>query len=383
MISLPQGFSGLVANIGIKDDTDDFSVVVSDRPCAVAGVFTQSRFAGPSIAVSRRHVSDGVARGFVVISKNANVANGPEGLADAEEVVGGVAAALGVETEDLLIASTGVIGRRYPMDVIRNHLADMVNRSRPSTDATEMAGAIMTTDTFAKVATASFGPARIVGIAKGVGMIEPNMATMLAFIMTDADIDRAELDTRFRHSVERSFNSLSVDSDTSTSDTAIVLANGAAGDVDPDEFGRALDAVCLELTRMLATDGEGATTLIEVEVTEAVDDAQAKNVAKAILNSPLVKTAVFGRDPNWGRIAMAIGKVPDERILEDKVHIAIGDQELFPRRCSDADLDALSAYLAGERVEIHVSLGLGQASWRVYGCDLSYDYVRINAEYTT
>ena len=383
MISLPQGFSGLVANIGIKDDTDDFSVVVSDRPCAVAGVFTQSRFAGPSIAVSRRHVSDGVARGFVVISKNANVANGPEGLADAEEVVGGVAAALGVETEDLLIASTGVIGRRYPMDVIRNHLADMVNRSRPSTDATEMAGAIMTTDTFAKVATASVGPARIVGIAKGVGMIEPNMATMLAFIMTDADIDRAELDTRFRYSVERSFNSLSVDSDTSTSDTAIVLANGAAGDVDPDEFGRALDAVCLELTRMLATDGEGATTLIEVEVTEAVDDAQAKNVAKAILNSPLVKTAVFGRDPNWGRIAMAIGKVPDERILEDKVHIAIGDQELFPRRCSDADLDALSAYLAGERVEIHVSLGLGQASWRVYGCDLSYDYVRINAEYTT
>lgn len=383
MISLPQGFSGLVANIGIKDDTDDFSVVVSDRPCAVAGVFTQSRFAGPSIAVSRRHVLDGVARGFVVISKNANVANGPEGLADAEEVVGGVAAALGVETEDLVIASTGVIGRRYPMDVIRNHLADMVNRSRPSTDATEMAGAIMTTDTFAKVATASVGPAHIVGIAKGVGMIEPNMATMLAFIMTDADIDRAELDTRFRHSVERSFNSLSVDSDTSTSDTAIVLANGAAGDVDPDEFGRALDAVCLELTRMLATDGEGATTLIEVEVTEAVDDAQAKNVAKAILNSPLVKTAVFGRDPNWGRIAMAIGKVPDERILEDKVHIAIGDQELFPRRCSDADLDALSAYLAGERVEIHVSLGLGQASWRVYGCDLSYDYVRINAEYTT
>ncbi len=245
----------------------------------------------------------------MVVSKNANVATGEEGRADTEAVVAAVAKQLGCPAEDVLIASTGVIGRRFPLLRILTGVAAVPDRPL-GTDAEAAARGMMTTDTVPKVAEATVGagPARVVGIAKGVGMIEPDMATMIAVLLTDAAIDQSELDERFRRVVDRTFNCVSVDTDTSTSDTAVVLASGAAGTVDGDELEAGLGAVAESLTRQIARDGEGAETLIEVVVDEARDVAQAKRVAKSIVNSPLVKTAVHGADPNWGRVAMAIGK---------------------------------------------------------------------------
>jgi glutamate N-acetyltransferase/amino-acid N-acetyltransferase len=210
------------------------------------------------------------------------------------------------------------------------------------------------------------------------------MATMIAVLLTDAEVAPADLDAAFRRVVDRTFNCVSIDTDTSTSDTAVILASGAAGPVDPAAFDTALGAVCLELTKMIARDGEGAETLIEVTVDAARDAAQAKRVAKSIVNSPLVKTAVHGADPNWGRVAMAVGKCSDDTdIDQDRVVIRFGGTEVYPRRVDDADLAALTEYLRGEEVGIHVSLGTGTASASVWGCDLTDGYVRINADYTT
>jgi glutamate N-acetyltransferase/amino-acid N-acetyltransferase len=386
-VDLPRGFTAHVANVGIKDSTDDFVVVASDVPCAAAAVFTRSRFAGPSVEVSRRHVADGSLQAVVVVSKNANVATGPVGLANAEELAAGVAASLGCDTEGVLVTSTGVIGRRYPMERIRAHLATL---SGPfdRTDAVAVATGMMTTDTFAKTASASVGDGpdavRVVGVAKGVGMIEPDMATMLAFVFTDAEVDATDLDRITRTVTERTFNSLSVDTDTSTSDTFAVLANGRAGRVDLDELAAAIESVCTDLTRQLARDGEGATKLLLVDVAGARDDDQARRVAKAVLNSPLVKTAVHGADPNWGRVAMAIGKCSEDTDIDpERVTIRFGGEEVYPTPISDAELAELETYLKGDEVVIAVDLGISGASWRVYGCDLSDGYVRINADYTT
>jgi glutamate N-acetyltransferase / amino-acid N-acetyltransferase len=382
---LPQGFTCHVANVGIKDDTDDFVVVAADGRSSAAGMFTRSRFAGPSVIVSRDHVADLSARAVVVISKNANVATGAEGLANAHEVVAGVARSLGCDPSEVLVASTGVIGRPYPMDRVRSAL-DSLTWPFAGCDANAVARAIMTTDTHAKVASATVGdgPVRVVGVAKGVGMIEPDMATLIALFFTDADVPPGELDATFRSVIDRTFNCVSVDTDTSTSDTAVVLASGHAGPVEGDAFETALHEVALALTLMVARDGEGATKLIEVRVDAARDAAQAKRVAKAIVNSPLVKTAVHGADPNWGRVAMAIGKCSDDTdIEEDRVVIRFGGQEVYPRSVDEAGLARLSAYMCGTDVLIHVSLGTGDASATVWGCDLSDGYVRINADYTT
>ncbi len=381
-MQLPAGFTAHTATIGIKDDSTDFAVIAADRPCTASAVFTKSRFAGPSVVLSREHAADGRLQAVVVVSKNANVATGPQGTADAVELAEGVAKVVGCDVADVLVTSTGVIGRPYPMDRVRAHLATMA--APVDTDADRVAQAMMTTDTHPKTATATAGGATVVGVAKGVGMIEPDMATMLAFLFTDAEIDQAALDDIFRGVVDRTFNCLSVDTDTSTSDTAAILASGHAGPVDHDLLTAAIDWVCLDLTRQLAADGEGAETLIVVTVDEARDHAQAKRVAKSIVNSPLVKTAIHGADPNWGRIAMAIGKCSDdEDIDQDRVTIRIGDQELYPSRAGDAELAALSEYLRGHEVDIHVSLGIAGGVATVYGCDLTDGYVRINADYTT
>ncbi len=382
-MQLPEGFRAHVANIGIKDTSDDFVVVASDRPCTAAGVFTKSRFAGPSVVVSRDHVADHTARAMVVISKNANVATGAEGLANTRRVVDGVATAIGCDPGDVLIASTGVIGRQYPMDRVDAGLAAL-RWPFPGTSAAGVATGIMTTDTRAKLAAADGDGFRVVGVAKGVGMIEPDMATMIAMFFTDAALDAATLDAVFRRVVDRTFNCVSVDTDTSTSDTAIILANGAAGPVDTDAFEAALDVVALRLTKEIARDGEGATKLLEVTVDGARDAVQAKRVAKSIVNSPLVKTAINGADPNWGRVAMAIGKCSDDTdIDESAVVIRFGEQEVYPARVDDSGLDSLSAYMRGDEVRIHVSLGIADGTAAVWGCDLSDGYVRINADYTT
>ena len=383
-ISLPRGFHSHVANIGVKDSTDDFTLVVADHTCAAAGVFTQSRFAGPSVTVSRGHLADNAARAMVVISKNANVANGPQGLADANEVVDGVAKAIGCAPEEVLIASTGVIGRPYPIDRIRAGLAN-IPKSITGVDAEAVARGIMTTDTVHKLAEATIvgSTARVVGVAKGVGMIEPNMATLITMMFTDAKIEPKKLDTIFRRVMDRTFNCVSVDTDTSTSDTAIILASGAAGGVDETAFESALHDVALSLTKQVARDGEGAETLIEVTVDNARDAEQAKRVAKSIVNSPLVKTAVHGADPNWGRVAMAVGKCNDTDIDQERVVIRFGEQEVYPRQVDAAGLERLSNYMRGDDVLIHVSLNNGTTSATVWGCDLTDGYVRINADYTT
>lgn len=386
--TLPAGFSAHVANIGIKDDTTDFVVVAADSIAAAAAVFTRSRFAGPSVVVSREHVSDRTARAVVVISKNANVATGDEGLANARTVVAGVADALGCDPRDVLIASTGVIGRQYPMDRVRSGLGalGLVTVPFAGDSALDVATAIMTTDTVAKIASATVAgtTARVVGVAKGVGMIEPDMATLITLMFTDAKVAADELDTIFRRVIDRTFNCVSVDTDTSTSDTAIVLASGAAGAVDLDAFEVALGQVALSLTKQVARDGEGAETLIEVLVDGARDHDQAKRVAKAIVNSPLVKTAVHGADPNWGRVAMAVGKCSDDTDIDEaNVVIRFGTQECYPSLVDDAGLAVLSDYLRGEDVLIHVSLGIAAGTATVWGCDLTDGYVRINADYTT
>jgi glutamate N-acetyltransferase/amino-acid N-acetyltransferase len=383
-ISLPQGFSSCVTNVGVKDATDDLTIVLSDADATSAGVFTQSRFAGPSVEISRAH-NTGNVRGVVVISKNANVANGPQGHADAQEVVTSVAHKLHIAPEQLFLASTGVIGRLYPMDKIRsgiNALPDQFN----SDDAEKVAQGIMTTDTVHKIAEATVAgsTARVVGVAKGVGMIEPNMATLIAMVFTDAQISAQDLDRCFRNVINRTLNCVSVDTDTSTSDTAIIIASGKAGAVDLVAFEDALDAVLLSLTKQVARDGEGAETLIEVCVDASRDYAQAKSVAKSIVNSPLVKTAIHGADPNWGRVAMAIGKCHEYNdINQESVVIRFGTQEVYPHQVDDSGLQALSAYMKGDEVRIHVSLNTGIHSATVWGCDLTDGYVRINADYTT
>ncbi len=384
-VELPKGFTSYVTNVGIKDTTDDFTLVAADSVCSAAGVFTQSRFAGPSVVVSREHLTDGRARGVVVISKNANVATGVTGMANAREVVAGVAASLGCQPTDVLIASTGVIGRQYPMDAVRTGLA-AIPKTFSDTSAEAVARGIMTTDTVHKIAEATVagGTARVVGVAKGVGMIEPNMATLITLIFTDAEISSHDLDMMFRRVIDTTFNCVSVDTDTSTSDTAIVLASGAAGPVDHAALESALHAVALSLTKQVARDGEGAEKLIEVRVERARDAHQAKVVAKAIVNSPLVKTAVHGADPNWGRVAMAVGKCSEfTDIDQDRVVISFGDQEVYPTQLAKQDLDALSTYMRGTDVVIRVALNTGTSSSTVWGCDLTDGYVRINADYTT
>jgi glutamate N-acetyltransferase / amino-acid N-acetyltransferase len=385
MISLPSGFHSHVANIGIKDDTDDFVVVAADRPVPTAAVFTMSRFAGASVTLSRAHVADGTSRAVVVISKNSNVATGQQGIDDAAEVAASVAERLGDDAASVLVTSTGVIGRRYPMERVRAGIAAVPN-PLTQTDATSAARGMMTTDTVVKLseATVDGSAARVVGMAKGVGMIEPDMATHISLLFTDADVSSSDLDAVFRRVVDRTFNCVSIDTDTSTSDSSIVMASGAAGAVDLDAFESALYDVCLDLTKQIARDGEGANSLIEVRVDEALDTAQAKRVAKAIVNSPLVKTAVHGGDPNWGRVAMAIGKCSDDTdIDQERVVIRFGTTEVYPLLLDDRALADLSSYMRSDHVVIHVTLSTGGADATVYGCDLSDTYVRFNADYTT
>ncbi|MFM7828875.1 MAG: bifunctional glutamate N-acetyltransferase/amino-acid acetyltransferase ArgJ [Actinomycetota bacterium] len=384
-MKLPEGFSAYVANIGIKDSSTDFTLVVADARCAAAGVFTQSRFAGPSVLLSRESIGDLAARAVVVISKNANVATGAEGMRNAREVVNRVAKKIGCGEGDVLIASTGVIGRQYPMEKVRAGLT-AIPATFAKISVTDVARAIMTTDTVDKTAESGVAgsSARVVGVAKGVGMIEPNMATLITLMFTDAAIEKDDLDKIFRRVIDKTFNCVSIDTDTSTSDTAIVLTSGKAGAVDLEAFESALHQVALSLTQQVARDGEGAEKLIEVCVDSARDERQAKLVAKAIVNSPLVKTAVHGADPNWGRVAMAVGKCSTETdIDENKVVIRFGSQEVFPKSVDEKGLDALSKYMRSDTVRIHVSLRTGTATSTVWGCDLTDGYVRINADYTT
>jgi glutamate N-acetyltransferase/amino-acid N-acetyltransferase len=380
----PQGFRVHVLEAGVaQDGRADLAVAVSEVECRSAAMFTQSRFAGPSVQLSRTVAATGAARGVAVVSRNANVATGPDGARDAAEVRELAGRLVGVSPERLVISSTGVIGRRYPMPAVRERLV-AASAAESVAGWSDFAAAIMTTDTTPKLVRATVGPATIVAVAKGVGMIEPNMATMLTYFFTDADLDQPLLEEIFRSVIDVSFNALSIDSDTSTSDTAVILANGTAGPVDETEFRATLLRLALELVVKIARDGEGASKLLTVRVTGARDRDQAKRVGKAVVNSPLVKTAVHGSDPNWGRVVMAIGKCQDDRdIDQDVVRVEMCGMKVYPERPEDAELEELRGLMGRDTVTIAIDLGIGEAEFTVYGCDLSEGYVRLNSSYTS
>jgi glutamate N-acetyltransferase/amino-acid N-acetyltransferase len=379
----PQGFLSAAKNAGIKDDTLDLTVIYSTARARGAAMFTQNRFPGAPVIVGREHIADGFVQALVVNSKNANVAMGQQGIDDATEMCRLVAGELDIDYRDVLPFSTGVIGRRLPMYKIRDGLKGIRDELKPN-NLELAARAIMTTDRYPKYVSRKVGVGVIAGIAKGAGMIEPNMATMLVYLMTDAELPAASLRRMLRRVVDPTFNSLSIDTDTSTSDTVVLMANGLAGPVDARQFEAGLYEVCEHLAREIARSGEGATKLITVEVTGAKSEAQAKRVAKSVVNSPLVKTAVYGSDPNWGRVIMAVGKTFDKNIEPGRVTIRFGNTRVFelgaPVEC---DLEALRGYLGQAEALIAVDLGIGKRSARVWGCDLTEGYIKENAYYTT
>jgi len=308
---------------------------------------------------------------------------GKQGIDNAIETCRIVAEELNVDPYDVLPFSTGVIGRPLPMDKIRAGLRGIRAELKP--DNLKLAAeAIMTTDMYPKYFSVKVGKAIIAGIAKGAGMIEPNMATMLVYLMTDAELPKAGLRPMLRRVVDKTFNSMSIDTDTSTSDTVVLMANGLAGKVTLGRFEKGLLHVCEYLTREIARNGEGASKLITVYVNGAKNEAQAKRVAKCVVNSPLVKTAVYGCDPNWGRVIMAIGKTFDPSVQPAKASIRFGDTYVFKKGAPvDCDLEALRGYLGQSEVVIGVDLGIGRAAARVWGCDLTEGYIKENAYYTT
>ncbi len=391
-VTAPFGFMASGVSAGIKKSgRKDVALVVARDACPAAAVFTTSSMAAPPVVLSREHVADGRLRAAVVNAGNANACTGPSGLADARSMAAATAAALECSESDVLVASTGVIGVPMPMELVLAGIADAVEELDlvAGEDAAE---AIMTTDTFMKTTGASLDVDGLTytvgGMAKGSGMIQPNMATMLSFLTTDAPLSSAACDAALRGAVARTFNRITVDSDTSTNDMCVLMASGAAGGdlIEPDDrrfspVAAAIEHVCGELARMVVRDGEGATKLITVTVAGAADEADAESVAFAIANSPLVKTAIFGADANWGRVAMAIGKAP---ATVDPALVRIRFAGILTCDGGTAvpfSEEAAAVALAAEDVEIAVDLGLGSGRATVWTCDLSYDYVKINGEY--
>ena len=386
------GFRAAGLHAGIKAKAKDLALIVSDEPASAAAVFTQSTVVGAPVEVSRERVRSGRARGVVVNSGCSNVAMGARGLRDARTMARLAARAVGCPEAEMLVASTGVIGEPLPMAAIRSGVSRAAaTLARDGWD--DAAEAIRTTDTFAKRASTTLRlggrTITLTGIAKGSGMIEPNMATMLSYLATDAQIAPATLRGMLRRVADRTYNRLTIDGEGSTSDTVVLLANGAAGGAslrgdDAKKFEAGLFAVCEDLVRQLARDGEGATKLVIVDVEGAKTAAQAEAAARRIANSMLVKTAVFGGDPNWGRIMQTIGH---GRIAwhPEKARVSLGGVTVFSkgRSAGPAARKRAEQAHAGDELSIRVDLGLGKHAARIYTCDLTYDYVKINAEYTT
>lgn len=376
----PRGFRCASRNCGLKPTAKDLALFVSDVEANAAAVFTRNHFPGAPVILGRETIRGGRLRAIVANSKVSNVATGQAGVENARRMAAATAAELGTTADRVLVSSTGVIGVRLPIEIIERGIRGM------STDlqTNPLVGAegIMTTDTHPKALSASVGDATIAWVAKGSGMIEPNMATMLAYIFTDAAIDSATLDGLLRDAVRSSFNMLSVDSDTSTSDTCAILANGLAGQVDHDTFGRSLTAGCVRMTEMLARDGEGAQHLIRVVVRGAATAHDAGRVAKSIVNSPLIKTMVHGADPNVGRLLMAVGKCFDCEIRPESTDAWInGHAVVRGGERLDFDDAIVRKTLSAEVVELEVALGIGSHAATAYGCDLTKGYIDENAAY--
>jgi len=388
-VTAPAGFRAAGIHSGVKREKKDLSLLVSDRACSGAGVYTTNRVKAAPLLLTKKHIDrGGPVRAVVVNSGNANACNGERGMADAVAMAEKTAQVLGVQTEEVLVASTGVIGVPMPMEKILAGIERAAGELSPAGGG-DAARGIMTTDTVPKEVAVRCEGFTVGGMAKGSGMIHPNMATMLAFITTDAEVDRPLLDECLKDAVERTFNMISVDGDTSTNDMAIVLANGAsgvrieAGAESERKFRSALLFVCTELAKMIARDGEGATKLIEVRVKGARSVEDARLCVRAITRSPLVKTAVYGEDANWGRILCAAGYSGAELVLE-RARVELGDVLVFDRgRGLAFDEDLAKKVLEQKDVTITVDLGAGTAEATGWTCDLTYDYVRINASYRT
>ena len=391
-LTAPLGFSAGAATAGIKESGQpDLALLASDRPAAAAGMFTTSQTQAAPLAVSRRNLANGLLRGAIINSGNANCATGVRGAADAETMTQLAAAQIGCAADEVFVNSTGLIGRFLPMELL--HAAAPKLELRPGGGA-DFARAIMTTDTFPKEALATFEANgqtyRIGGCAKGAGMIHPNMATMIALLTTDAPIEQAALDARFRYAIDRSINMVTVDGDTSTNDTALILANGAAGGppigLEDAAAAAALDealaAVCTPLAKMIARDGEGATKRIEMTVSGAPSWSDARGIARTVVTSPLVKAALSKADPNWGRVLMAAGYagVPYEL---DRVQVWIGGLRVFAGTATGVSDAEASKQTVGPEVRIRMDLGSGSAQATAWGCDLTEEYVRFNADYVT
>ncbi|MFA9477487.1 bifunctional glutamate N-acetyltransferase/amino-acid acetyltransferase ArgJ [Phycisphaerales bacterium AB-hyl4] len=415
-ITDPVGFYAAGATCGIKaSGLPDLALIVADRPCAAAGVFTRSRTIGAPLVVSKRHLRAGQAQAVVVNSGNANASTGKAGERDAKAMCKHVADELAhnmlttmrdvsLKPSDVLVASTGIIGHPLPMDRIGRGIASLVTRLGRNEQAdADAARAIMTTDLAPKAAHARLTLAgktvRLAGIAKGSGMIAPNMGTMLAFITTDADIAPAALQQALTGAADASFNRISVDQHTSPSDMALVLASGAAGHDrisrttgdDYRAFADTLTELCRNLAYQIVQDGEGATRVFRVNITHARNEREADRVAKAIVDSPLVKCAVHGGDPNWGRIVTAAG-YSGVALQPAKMSLLIGDPDDksicvyragTPTSLNGNEMRRLGALMRRREVVFNLALGRGEASVQWLGCDLSRQYVTINADYTT
>ena len=392
-LSLPKGYRAVAVRAGIKPSGNlDLAIFASDEPASAAGTFTTNRIAAAPVQWDRARVPSSKVRAIVVNAGNANAATGAQGLADAKATAEAAALALDCEPDAVLVASTGVIGHPLPMDRLLAGLAHALEELDHSQASFRAASeAIMTTDTHPKVVTrvATIGgtEVRLIGICKGAAMIGPRMATMLAFFLTDAAVESDALATILRGAVDRSFNCVSVEGHESTNDTVLLLANGAAGGPpvgnDP-AFAAMVEDSCVELARMIAGDGEGATHRITIDVEGARTVEEARTVARAVADSPLVKTAIHGADPNWGRIVSAAGYsgVP---FAEADLSLWLNGVPLY-RDGAPIPFDAVSVSAgirADREVGIRLVFGLGSASLRFWTCDLTAEYVRLNADYTT
>ena len=397
-VCAPLGFRGGVAAAGIRGDGDetrtDLAVIRSDIPAVAAGVFTRNTVKAAPVVISQLTLRRGTPISAVVVNAgNANACTGAQGFRDALVMCATTGDVLDLDPSDVLVCSTGVIGRPLAMDRIERGIRAAALSMSPAAGG-DVARAIMTTDTVAKVAEATFsvGPVTytVGGTAKGAGMIHPDMATLLAFLTTDAPIDAALLQPVLARVTDDTFNCVTVDGDTSTNDSCILLANGAAGGAPfaagssaAGAFEGALLAVCDSLAEQLVADAEGATRHFRVAVDGAADSDQARIAARVVAQSPLVKTAVHGGDPNWGRIVAALGRSGAVFTL-DRCRVAIGGVVVFDRGAPEpVDHDLVRVALSNPRIDIAIDLGAGDGSGHAWGCDLSAEYVHINADYTT
>lgn len=393
---LARGFRFAGTHCGIRPDPGrkDLALFVSDWPATAAGVFTQNRVCAAPVQLGRTQVpADGI-RGIVVCSGNANACTGEQGLADAKEMAALLAQQLGVAAHDVLVASTGVIGRPLPMAALRSGIPNAFAQLSDSASALQAAAeAILTTDTGIKVRTTHWSEGqteyRLTGLAKGAAMIGPNLATMLGFLFTDAAVSAVDLHALLTHAANRSFNCISVEGHMSTNDTVFLLANGAAGGkpLQGDSllrFAGEVEELCQQLAQAIIHDAEGATKILTLKVEGLRSDAEARQVAKAVCESALVKTALFGNDPNWGRIVSAAG-YSGVRFDEKDCSLWLAGELLYDRgRPLPFDAAALSAKLKGMReVEARLVFNLGSAGCTFWTCDLTYEYVKLNADYTT